>query len=369
MTICPYLATHKNRCLSFYCSSYRSRLPASLVQLIHLGRAPISGAVKEPPINSTPLPNHYLHQRDSHPGHGHASVSVHQNFFAGRLGGNQDFVISRTDPSFSAALQQTPDALPDVSWRESFQLSRFSSPELWKMALVEGWGMCILTFLTGGIGIGLFPLAAQLSTGPLIPAIIGGVTNAFNLTLFIDAAGPVSGGHFNPLITIATFVTRLATFPRAVLYCLSDLGAVIGGFLLRAALGHDPWPLPGCFIDIAVVSPGRAYVIEAVASTTMLFFAFGTGLDPRQAKKFGPTYAPVLIGIELGICTFATSLRREGYSGGSLNPARCFGVMAASGFEKYPWIHWAGPITAVLIIATSYEIVPPYRYNTVAQER
>lgn len=69
------------------------------------------------------------------------------------------------------------------------------------------------------------------------------------LALFIYTTAPISGGHLNPLVTIATFLGRLATFPRMALYVVFQLcGAVIGAFLLRAALGEK---LP------AAVSPAQ----------------------------------------------------------------------------------------------------------------
>jgi glycerol uptake facilitator-like aquaporin len=72
----------------------------------------------------------------------------------------------------------------------------------------------------------------------------------------------VSGGHFNPLITISTFFARLSIFPRTVLYvAFQCAGAVIGGFLVRAGLGAPPEAfrtVPGCYIDTSHVTPGQA---------------------------------------------------------------------------------------------------------------
>jgi glycerol uptake facilitator-like aquaporin len=67
--------------------------------------------------------------------------------------------------------------------------------------------------------------------------LVAGASNAILLSLFIFAAGPVSGGHLNPTITIATFLSRLSTFPRAVLYVAFQVGgAGLGGLLVRASL-------------------------------------------------------------------------------------------------------------------------------------
>lgn len=64
--------------------------------------------------------------------------------FAGRLGGNQQLTASasRDARSHPAA----PDAASIVSWRESFNLSQFSSRDLWTQAMFEGWGKRCLAF-------------------------------------------------------------------------------------------------------------------------------------------------------------------------------------------------------------------------------
>lgn len=47
----------------------------------------------------------------------------------------------------------------------------------------------------------------------------------------------------------------------------------------------------------------------------LLFTSFGVGLDPRQAKVFGPALAPILVGIILGLSTLASGISKPGYTG------------------------------------------------------
>lgn len=56
----------------------------------------------------------------------------------------------------------------------------------------------------------------------------------------------------------------------------------------------------------------------------LLYLAFGVGLDPRQALLFGPRLGPLLVGISLGLVSFASSGIVPGYAGAQMNPARCF---------------------------------------------
>jgi hypothetical protein len=186
----------------------------------------------------------------------HSQRTVASRPFAGRLGGNQEFV------SDSASFTSIPDATASFSWQQSFHLDAFADVELWKEAFIECVGTCLQVYISGLVSVGLGPLVEATNLGPVAPAAFGGIVNLTLISLFIYAAGPVSGGHLNPLITMSAFAARLSIFPRTVLYVMfQSLGAVVAGFLIRASLGVKPEnipPIPGCYIDTSLVSPGEA---------------------------------------------------------------------------------------------------------------
>jgi len=70
-------------------------------------------------------------------------IHVHRSYsapFAGRLGGNQAFVLDRDRASNAEILQNVPDAAPGMTLAEQFDLRPFRSIALWKAAAVEGMG-------------------------------------------------------------------------------------------------------------------------------------------------------------------------------------------------------------------------------------
>ncbi|KAF2660890.1 MIP transporter [Lophiostoma macrostomum CBS 122681] len=291
--------------------------------------------------------------------------SVASRPFAGRIGGNQEFTLSPEDLSFPGIVSKVPDAAPTFTWQQSFSLQAFSDVELWKEATIEGVGTCLQIYLAGLYAIGLGSVTTATASGPVTPAAFGSIANFLLITLFIYAGGPVSGGHFNPLITMSTFFARLSILPRTILYiAFQCAGAVIAGFLVRAGLGAPPedfHAVPGCYIDTSLVTPGQAYALETMSSLALVFIAFGVGLDPRQRKVFGPALSPILVGLALGLCSFATGIARPGYAGSSLNPARCLGLMAAAERFDYHYIHWVGDITAAVINGILYWAIPIYK--------
>lgn len=112
------------------------------------------------------------------------------------------------------------------------------------MGVIEGLGTCLLVF-TGGAGAsGLTVVRAS----PLAVSVYASLLNAASLSLFIFAAGPASGGHLNPSITMATFFAGLSTLPRSVIYIVAQtVGAIVGGYWLRLGLGEQYFPVVRSF--------------------------------------------------------------------------------------------------------------------------
>ena len=167
----------------------------------------------------------------------------------------------------------------------------------------------------------------------------------------------------NPLIIMGTFFGRLSTLPRTVLYVFAQTaGATVAGFLIRFALRKQAGPdvlILGCSIDPLVVTAGEAVILETMSCLALIFIAYGVGLDPQQRAVYGPSLGPLFIGLALGLCTFVTSALKPGYTGASMNPARCFGLMVAEGRWDLHWVHWVGPITAAALHGVVYWVIPP----------
>ncbi|EUC33943.1 hypothetical protein COCCADRAFT_36297 [Bipolaris zeicola 26-R-13] len=243
------------------------------------------------------------------------NLAIASRPFAGRIGGNQEFTVPADDTSVNLL----PDAAAVFSWRQSFSPRAFADIELWKESFIEGVGTCLQTYLSGLASVGLGSLVTATALGPVAPAAFGSIVTGTLIALFIFGAGPVSGAHFNPTISMATFTAGLSIFPRTLLYIIfQSAGAVVAGALVRASLGmrpHDIPPIPGCYIDTDLVTPGEAYVLETMTSFGLIFIAFGVGLDPRQREVFGPALSPILVGLTQSVCTFVSSIVRPGYSG------------------------------------------------------
>jgi len=90
-------------------------------------------------------------------------------------------------------------------------------------------------------------------------------------------------------------------------------------------------------------------------------------LDPRQSQIFGPIVAPFFVSITVAVFIFISSSMFVGYSGAGMNPSRCMAPSIALGDNLHHiWIYAVGPITAALILAVLYNLLPPHHKVTTA---
>jgi aquaporin NIP len=209
-------------------------------------------------------------------------------------------------------------------------------PELARLA-AELIGTFALVF----VGCGAIMVDAE--TGSLGQV---GVALAFGLVIavMVAAAGPISGGHFNPAVTLALWLARELPGGRAAGYAAAQVaGALAGAALLRASLG-----------DVASVgatqpsgSAGEAFLWELVLTFFLLFViaAVATGARPEPA---------VTAGLAVGGTIAMASLAGGPVSGASLNPARSLGPALVSGELGSLWVYLTAPPVGGVLGAFAY---------------
>ena len=150
-------------------------------------------------------------------------------------------------------------------------------------------------------------------------ALIGAIAGGGALAGLILALGAVSGGHFNPLITILQWISRLRDAKCAVAYVVAQLvGGVSGAFLAIMAFGKVPE-------SGGTGSSGHGWMIaELLSSAGLMVVVFGCMRSGR--REFGPLGVGAwLTGSSIGLpATFA-------------NPALALGAKFALGMGALAW--------------------------------
>jgi MIP family channel proteins len=196
------------------------------------------------------------------------------------------------------------------------------------------------TFLFFFVGIGAVVAATDLV----------GVALAHGLALavLVSALGAVSGGHFNPAVTVAVRLAGGIGWGAAVIYVVAQLvGAVAAGFAVKAVFPEAAYTEFGggtpALGDGITVAAGIG--IEAVLTLLLVLAVFGTAIDPR---------APKIGGLAIGLAVAADIMMGGPLTGGAMNPARWFGPAVASGDYTDWYVWWVGPLIGAIVGAVLY---------------
>src|ERR1700690_3363350 len=169
-----------------------------------------------------------------------------------------------------------------------------------------------------------------------------GVALAFGLAIaiMVSALGHISGGHFNPAVTIGFWVTkRLSTLDTLSYWGAQLVGATAAAFLLRVIIPEETWH------SVALGAPElmrdfpswAGLALEATATFFLVLVVFATVVDERGASRS-------VAGFAIGL-TFALGILVAGpFTGGALNPARAFGPALAAHHWLNQLIYWVGPL-------------------------
>lgn len=165
------------------------------------------------------------------------------------------------------------------------------------------------------------------------------------------AYGPVSGGHFNPAVTVGVLAAGAMKIGEAFAYIVSQLiGGVTGALMLLTVLGGAATGLgvPALAHNLALgaatvtITPEAGFMIEAL----LAFFLVTVVLSTAVAGRAG-NLAPLAIGITL---TF-NILMGGALTGAPFNPARALGPMVATGNFNDAWLYLTAPVVGAIVAA------------------
>lgn len=174
-------------------------------------------------------------------------------------------------------------------------------------------------------------------------AVVGFVQG---LTLFgmIAIFGGVSGGHFNPAVTLAVAAIRRISPIDAAIYILAQLLGAVGGALLTKALLLDEGRAThyGAGTISGLLSGNVAgAVVEGLGVLVLVMVILATVFSKKSLKD----WAPLAIGT-----TFVFLVMVGGpLTGACFNPARWFGAALVSNEWGGTWPYLVGPLVGAIV--------------------
>ena len=178
---------------------------------------------------------------------------------------------------------------------------------------VEAIGTFLLVFTVG---------AAVGSHSALAPLAIGTV-----LMVMIYAGGHLSGGHYNPAVTLAALIRHRIGVRDAVAYWLSQIGAgLIAALVVRTVIYPTQTARPA---TMTLNGPTllAAFVVELLFTFALCYVVLNVA-----TSRDNPTNA--FYGLAIGFTVLAGAVAVGGISGGAFNPAVTF---AGAVMQIFAW--------------------------------
>jgi aquaporin Z len=213
-------------------------------------------------------------------------------------------------------------------------------------------GTFILTFMGCGAVVSANAMLGS-TNGSFGYVEIVGIALGFGIALLAAAysVGHVSGGHFNPAVSVGLAIAGRFEWKKVLGYVVAQcLGAALAAVLLMVAVGSTTLGLGQTTVGAFGVI--GALVMEALLTFLLVFVILGTTCEQAAAG-----FAGLPIGLYLG----AAQIVGIPYSGASLNPARSLGPALFVGGAALTdlWVFIVAPLVGGILAALVYKLLEP----------
>lgn len=216
--------------------------------------------------------------------------------------------------------------------------------------LAELIGTLLLVFFITSVVVLFVATGNQAQFGSDFAVV--GLVHAFLLFGLIVMFGVVSGGHFNPAVTLAAAVIKRITPIDAVIYIFAQLsGGVLGALLCKGLLLDEGRATHYGAAQVSGLLSGNpaGAIVEAIGTFCLVLVILAAVFSKKSFKD----WAPLAIGTTLGFIVMVGGP----LTGGSFNPARWFGPALVGNDWGGTWPYLIGPIVGSLLAAATFKFV------------
>ena len=208
--------------------------------------------------------------------------------------------------------------------------------------VAEAVGTFILIFF-GSLGVATFAITTQGQLTPIYGLLVLPFAFGLGLMAALAIAGPASGGHFNPAVTLAALLDSRLDWKNALGYVaaqvIGGVGASISILLITsvnivAASANQPAPLAATAFESEI----HAFAVEAILTTVFVAVIL-------TVTRQSPNHAIIVIPLTLVAIHFAAVY----VSGASVNPVRSLAPAVVSGTYTSLWVYLTGPFVGSFV--------------------
>ena len=211
-------------------------------------------------------------------------------------------------------------------------------------------GTLLLVFFITSVVVLFVSTGSQAQFGSDFAVI--GLVHAFLLFGLIVMFGVVSGGHFNPAVTLAAIVIKRIKPIDGAIYMFAQLiGGVAGAFLTKKLLEDEGRATHYGAAEVSglLANNFAGSIIETIGTFCLVLVILAAVYSKKSVKD----WAPLAIGTTLGFIVMVGGP----LTGGSYNPARWFGPALVGDSFGDVWPYLAGPIVGALLAAAVFKFV------------
>ena len=203
--------------------------------------------------------------------------------------------------------------------------------------------------------------SAVLAAGfPQLGIAFAGVALAFGLTVLTMAyaVGGISGGHFNPAVSLGLAVAGRFEWKDLIPYWVAQvIGGLVAAAILYAIASGAPDFKAGGFASngYGALSPGKYSMTAALITEIVLTAGFLIVILGSTSKAAPAGFAPIAIGLALTLIHLVSIP----VTNTSVNPARSTAVAFFATTEALPqlWLFWVAPLIGGALGAAIYKFI------------
>jgi aquaporin Z len=204
---------------------------------------------------------------------------------------------------------------------------------LFRKWIVEFIGTFFLVYV-----IGCVSLQEHVLLGPLA---IGA-----SLMVMIFAGGHISGGHYNPAVTLGAWIRGACSAVEAGFYLVAQvIGAIVASIAVVFLLGHGSSPAA------STATAAQIMLAEGLGTFALVYTVLNVATAPATSGNS-------FYGLAIGFTVFAQAVAVGKVSGGAFNPAVAIGVAVmglANGANL--WMYWLSEFLGAAVAAVFFLVV------------
>jgi aquaporin Z len=211
-----------------------------------------------------------------------------------------------------------------------------------KNYLVEFIGTFFLVLVVGLTVVSPLSGVSAPPADHMAPLAIG-----ITLMIMVYAGGHISGGHYNPAVTLAVWMRGKCDTKDVVPYMVAQIaGGIVAALIVGFQKGNP---------SLAAMTPDvtKSLLNEFLFTFALCYVVLNTATSKKNA---GNSY----YGLAIGFTVVAGAYAGGGISGGAYNPAVAVGIstMGLSAFSNI-WIYLVGCFAGGALAAIVYKVVNP----------